>query len=115
MASAKTFTSQNKAIIAEKSLFACVCCGYSDFAMLEYDHIISRKNGGKHTLDNGQLLCHGCNQKKGEKTMEFTPCGPRDSLTEIKAARRIAWATLGWNLEEQLAPTVRRKRVIHRS
>lgn len=44
----------------------CVQCGYHD-PYIEYDHKIPRSKGGLHTVDNIQLLCRGCNRKKGAK------------------------------------------------
>jgi 5-methylcytosine-specific restriction endonuclease McrA len=34
---------------------------------LQVDHIISRKNGGTHDLDNLQVLCRDCNLRKSSK------------------------------------------------
>jgi len=112
---AKTFTPQIKMRIATKSNYCCTCCGYPDFAMLEYDHITPRSKGGEHTLENGQLLCHACNQKKGENTVEFTPRLPAESFKDCMTGRQVAWKSQGWKLEEQLEKTVRRKRKIYRS
>lgn len=41
----------------------CVQCGAADY--LEYDHIIPFAKGGANTVENIQLLCRRCNQKKG--------------------------------------------------
>lgn len=45
---------------------ACVQCGKSaaDGALLVADHIVSRRNGGRHHPDNLQCLCDGCNARK---------------------------------------------------
>jgi hypothetical protein len=34
---------------------------------LQVDHIISRKNGGTHDMDNLQVLCRDCNLRKSSK------------------------------------------------
>ena len=43
----------------------CVECGIRD--RLEFDHIIPVIAGGSSTERNVQLLCEGCNRKKGKK------------------------------------------------
>ena len=42
----------------------CRYCG-SDEEPLHIDHIIPRKRGGTHDLDNLQVLCKSCNLRKG--------------------------------------------------
>jgi len=44
----------------------CRYCG-SDEEPLHIDHIISRKRGGTHDLDNLQVLCKLCNLRKSSK------------------------------------------------
>ena len=43
----------------------CRYCGSDD--NLQVDHIISRKNGGTHDLENLQVLCRNCNLRKSSK------------------------------------------------
>jgi 5-methylcytosine-specific restriction endonuclease McrA len=43
----------------------CRYCGTDE--MLQIDHIISRKHGGTHDLDNLQVLCRSCNLRKSSK------------------------------------------------
>ena len=43
----------------------CRYCGNDE--NLQVDHIISRKNGGTHDLDNLQVLCRDCNLRKSSK------------------------------------------------
>jgi 5-methylcytosine-specific restriction endonuclease McrA len=44
----------------------CRYCG-SDEEPLHIDHIIPRKRGGTHDLDNLQVLCKACNLAKSSK------------------------------------------------
>ena len=44
----------------------CRYCG-SDEEPLHIDHIIPRKAGGTHDLDNLQVLCKACNLRKSSK------------------------------------------------
>jgi 5-methylcytosine-specific restriction endonuclease McrA len=44
----------------------CRYCG-SDEEPLHIDHIISRKRGGTHELENLQVLCKPCNLRKSSK------------------------------------------------
>jgi 5-methylcytosine-specific restriction endonuclease McrA len=43
----------------------CRYCGNDE--NLQIDHIISRKNGGTHDMDNLQVLCRDCNLRKSSK------------------------------------------------
>ena len=43
----------------------CRYCGSDE--NLQIDHIISRKSGGTHDLDNLQVLCRDCNLRKSSK------------------------------------------------
>jgi len=43
----------------------CRYCGNDE--NLQVDHIISRKNGGTHDMDNLQVLCRDCNLRKSSK------------------------------------------------
>jgi 5-methylcytosine-specific restriction endonuclease McrA len=43
----------------------CRYCGSDE--NLHIDHIISRKRGGTHDLDNLQVLCKSCNLRKSSK------------------------------------------------
>jgi 5-methylcytosine-specific restriction endonuclease McrA len=44
----------------------CRYCG-SDEEPLHIDHIIPRKRGGTHDLENLQVLCKACNLRKSSK------------------------------------------------
>ena len=43
----------------------CRYCGSDE--NLQIDHIISRKNGGTHDMENLQVLCRDCNLRKSSK------------------------------------------------
>ena len=43
---------------------ACQLCG-TDEGEMHIDHIIPRKAGGDHSLDNLRVLCKTCNLRKG--------------------------------------------------
>jgi len=42
----------------------CQLCG-TDEGEMHIDHIIPRKSGGDHSLDNLRVLCKSCNLRKG--------------------------------------------------
>ncbi len=44
----------------------CMICG-TDEGEMHIDHIIPRKVGGTHDLDNLRVLCKPCNLRKGVK------------------------------------------------
>ena len=43
---------------------SCAICG-TDEGEMHIDHIIPRKAGGTHDLDNLRVLCKSCNLRKG--------------------------------------------------
>jgi len=45
---------------------SCAICG-TDEGEMHIDHIIPRKVGGTHDLDNLRVLCKPCNLRKGSK------------------------------------------------
>lgn len=50
----------------------CFCCGWKDpHDGFVIDHIKSASMGGKHELDNLQILCLKCNSRKGNKNWDF--------------------------------------------
>jgi 5-methylcytosine-specific restriction endonuclease McrA len=42
----------------------CQLCG-TDEGEMHIDHVIPRKSGGDHSLDNLRVLCKSCNLRKG--------------------------------------------------
>ena len=59
----------------------CRYCGNDE--NLQVDHIISRKNGGTHDMDNLQVLCRDCNLRKSSKEKH------RDAPNTIATERTI--------------------------
>lgn len=49
--------------------WACLSCD-SD-ASLELDHVLPIAKGGKHTVDNFQILCRSCNARKATKSTDY--------------------------------------------
>ena len=51
--------------------YKCLYCGAkAPRVVLELEHVIPKSKGGPNTWDNLVASCHGCNQKKGDKTPE---------------------------------------------
>ena len=53
----------------EEGYYHCAECKMTDRSRIwfQVDHIIPMNAGGKTTLDNLQILCRGCNGRKGDK------------------------------------------------
>lgn len=47
--------------------YKCVKCGSTE--SLEVDHILNTAQGGTHTLNNLQTLCHTCHKQKTRQEM----------------------------------------------
>jgi superfamily II DNA or RNA helicase/5-methylcytosine-specific restriction endonuclease McrA len=63
---------ETKAHVRERDRFQCQCCGVtSQNDRLQVDHIKSLFHGGTNNLENLQLLCKNCNQKKEIKEINF--------------------------------------------
>jgi 5-methylcytosine-specific restriction endonuclease McrA len=53
----------------------CECCGYRpqrawDAWQMEIDHVVPVARGGTSAIENLQVLCSRCNNRKGGMTME---------------------------------------------
>lgn len=55
--------------ICELYGFKCLCCGKQK--VLHMDHVVSLRNGGRHTIENIQPLCRECNSRKGAKNTDY--------------------------------------------
>lgn len=50
----------------------CLCCGVSgDITRLVGDHIVPISLGGVNLIDNIQPLCSTCNQRKGNRIIDY--------------------------------------------
>ena len=49
--------------------YYCACCGFKDRTRspFQVDHIIAMNNGGKSVVENLQILCRSCNDRKSDK------------------------------------------------
>ena len=50
--------------------YKCVYCGMGERRFLTLDHVHPRSKGGKNTWSNLVTACLGCNQEKGDLTLE---------------------------------------------
>ncbi len=53
----------------------CQCCGYRprravQAELMEIDHIVPCSRGGTSAMENLQVLCWRCNNRKGDMTMD---------------------------------------------
>jgi 5-methylcytosine-specific restriction endonuclease McrA len=54
-----------RAFIIQRAGGQCEGCGST--ARLVADHVVSRRNGGRHHPDNMQCLCESCNASKASR------------------------------------------------
>lgn len=70
----------------------CRACGIGDVDSLECDHIVPESQGGKDTLGNMQILCHTCNNRKGNTNIGELPVRPPvegfGDYSEVMQARK---------------------------
>lgn len=66
--SIRAFPESDKIIMYERQNHKCAICKKTfDISQMHGDHIIPWSQGGKTTLDNGQMLCTDCNLRKGAR------------------------------------------------
>ncbi len=70
---------ETKQQVKNRDGYFCLCCGETNKAQLQVDHIKARYHDGSDSLDNLQTLCNTCNGTKGDKTINFQE--HRTSLT----------------------------------
>ena len=64
----RTFSDFEKQTMYERQNGICPICGqYFPIEKMEGDHITPWSEGGKTTLDNGQMLCKDCNRRKSNR------------------------------------------------
>jgi len=67
-----SFTAEEWAGLKEKWGYRCLCCGDREPDLtLEPDHVIPISKGGTNNIGNIQPLCHSCNAKKSDKTIDY--------------------------------------------
>jgi hypothetical protein len=60
--------------LKEKYGNKCVCCGrHENEVLLHADHVVPVKDHGTNNVDNRQPLCHRCNSRKKDKTIDYRP------------------------------------------
>lgn len=83
--------------LLEKFGRKCAYCGAKDCA-LEIEHIVPKSRGGSNRVSNLTLACHGCNQRKGNKTAEefghpAVQKQAKQPLKDTAAVNAARWAT----------------------
>jgi 5-methylcytosine-specific restriction endonuclease McrA len=61
----RRYRTQRERVFMRDGRICQICC--TDQGEMHIDHIISRKSGGTHDLDNLRVLCKSCNLRKGSK------------------------------------------------
>jgi 5-methylcytosine-specific restriction endonuclease McrA len=59
--------SEKRAMYEQQDGICPLCDGEFKINQMEGDHITPWSEGGKTTLENGQMLCRDCNRRKGAK------------------------------------------------
>jgi hypothetical protein len=84
------FTSNQKKAIFERDGYVCAKCGKDKklypTAEFHIDHLVSKDDGGKATLENGQVLCSRCNFIK--KNIKQTTTGKKMFVNLYEYAKK---------------------------
>ena len=80
------FTKTQWESLCRKHKWRCLCCGKKK--KLTADHIIPLSKGGSNYITNIQPLCHSCNSKKHDKTIDYRrkKCMAMDSAVSQTSA-----------------------------
>lgn len=65
----------------------CLCCGATD--RLTMDHVVPLIAGGTNTIENLQPLCHSCNSRKQNKTIDYRNPARLQAFLEILRHEQI--------------------------
>ena len=64
----RAFSEKDKQKMYQKQNGVCPHCQqHFELSQMDADHIVPWSQGGKTTLENGQMLCKSCNQTKSNK------------------------------------------------
>jgi hypothetical protein len=78
------FSYELREYLLEKFERACVYCGRANVP-LEIDHVHPRSRGGTQNCNNLVPACHGCNQAKGNQSVEDFLAQEPERLKRIKS------------------------------
>ena len=64
----RSFPDKIKLTVWERQNRKCADCGEEfDFELMEGDHVVPWRKGGRTVIENCQMLCRVCNRRKGSK------------------------------------------------
>lgn len=64
----RNFDNRDRRIMYERQRGVCpICRNYFNIEEMDADHIVPWSQGGKTTLENGQMLCRKCNHEKSNR------------------------------------------------
>ena len=85
-----------KAVIRRDNFTCCYCGKVKEFKDLTMDHVFPESRGGPKTWENIVTACHGCNQKKANRTpeevgwkMRFRPYVPQPNTKAFIASGHV--------------------------
>lgn len=75
-------------VMIKKQKERCAFCG-TTLRNYHMDHIMPLAKGGKHGIENIQILCENCNRKKEQKTRSILHNNTGDSCETKRISNRI--------------------------